>query len=112
VKALSWINFLLGLWLIIAGFALGGAGAVLAEEVVLGIIIALLAIGAARTESAALSWIVAAAGLWTLIAPAVINYAMHPSAKANDVVVGIIILVLGVANAVYRQSPVRTHTHA
>jgi hypothetical protein len=46
VKALSWINFILGLWLIVAGFTLStGVGAIMAEEIVLGIIIAVLAFG-------------------------------------------------------------------
>jgi len=110
VKALSWINFILGLWLIVAGFTVSqGAGPAMAEEVVLGIIIALLAIGSANSTSPAIAWCVAIAGLWTLLAPAVINYTMHSVSRSNDIVVGIIVLILGIANAVYRQSPVRTH---
>ena len=110
MKALSWINFILGLWLIVAGFAVSqGAGPVMAEEIVIGIIIALLAIGSVSSTSPAIAWSVAIAGLWTLVAPSVIDYTMHSASRANDIVVGIIVLVLGIANAVYRQSPVRTH---
>jgi hypothetical protein len=29
--------------------------------------------------------------------------------RTNDIVIGSIVLILGIANAVYRQSPVRTH---
>ncbi len=109
MKALSWINFILGLWLIIAGFALStGVRPVMAEEIILGIIIAVLAWAAAVSrQGPAISWIVALAGLWTLIAPFVIpSYSMMANAKGNDIVVGIIVLVLGVAYALYRP-PVR-----
>jgi len=107
---LSWINFILGLWLIVAGFVLSnGAGAIMAEEIVLGIIIALLALGSINSSNPGIAWCVAVAGLWTLLAPAMINYSAFAASKANDVTVGIVVLVLGFANAIYRQSPVRTH---
>jgi energy-coupling factor transporter transmembrane protein EcfT len=81
----------------------------MAEEIILGIIIACLAAISVGRATAPLSWLVALAGLWTLIAPAVIHYGAMTAARSNDIVVGIIVLVLGIANAVYRQSPVRTH---
>jgi hypothetical protein len=108
MKALSWINFILGLWLIVAGFAFSMASRpVMAEEIVLGIIIACLAAISATRPSSVISWLVAIAGLWTLVAPTVISYAATPRARANDIVVGIVVLILGIANALYRQSPVR-----
>jgi hypothetical protein len=110
MKALSWINFILGLWLIVAGFALSSAAVpVMAEEIVLGIIIACLAAISATRPSPVANWLVPLAGLWTLIAPAAINYAGMTVSRVNDSVVGIVVLVLGVANAVYRQSPVRAN---
>lgn len=110
MKALSWINCLLGLWLIVSAFIFStGAKAIMAEEIVLGIIIAVLAYGSAIARpSSILSWIVAIAGLWTLVAPSVIGYGAMTASKGNDMIVGVIVLVLGFANAVYRQSPTRT----
>lgn len=109
MKALSWINFILGLWLIVAGFVLSrGVGPVMSEEIILGVIIACLAYFSTIRPGAAVSGAVAIAGLWTLIAPAVINYSAVPGSRRNDVILGIIVLALGFANAVYRQSPVRT----
>ncbi len=52
--------------------------------------------------------IVVLAGLWTLLAPSVIGYGALHASSVNDVMVGVVVLVLGFANAVYRQSPVRT----
>jgi hypothetical protein len=109
MKALSWINFILGLWLIVAGFALSaGARPVMAEEIVMGIIIACLAAISVARPLAVINWLVAIAGLWTLIAPAVIRYNGMTASRSNDIVVGIIVLVLGIANAVYRPTRVRT----
>lgn len=108
MKALSWINFILGLWMIVVGFAISAAARpVMAEEIVIGIIIACLAAAAAMRRTSIASWLVALAGLWTLIAPAAINYAGLTTARTNDIIVGIIVLVLGLANTVYRQ-PART----
>jgi len=110
MKALSWINFILGLWLIVAGFVMSrGSGPVMAEEIVLGIIIACLAYWSAVRPGTTVSWAVAVAGLWTLIAPGVISYAGMAASRRNDIVVGIIVLVLGFANAVYRQAPARAN---
>ena len=41
------------------------------------------------------------AGLWTLISPCVAFGAAH-AAHTNDIVVGIVVLILGFANAVFR----------
>jgi hypothetical protein len=110
VKALSWVNFILGLWLIVAGFTLSrGVRPVMLEEIVLGIIIACLAAAAAAWRFAAISWVVALAGLWTLLAPGAIGYGNLTASRGNDIVVGIVVLVLGIANAVFSPSPARTH---
>ena len=109
MKALSWINCILGIWLIIAGFTLSaGVGAVMAERIILGIIIVVLAATAASGQAqAGISWVVALAGLWTLVAPGFIHYGARGVSNASDVVVGIVVLVLGLVNAFY-QTPART----
>jgi hypothetical protein len=109
MKALSWINFVLGLWMIAAGFILSyGTRGVMTEEVILGVVIACLAGVATVTPRPAVSALVAVAGLWTLLAPAFMNYTGVPAARGNDIVVGIVVLVLGIANAAYRRPPVPT----
>ena len=110
MKAFSWINFVLGLWLIVAAFALSPtARPVMTEEIVLGVIIACLALASTVRPLPILSWLVAIAGLWTLVAPMVMKYGILRASRGNDIVVGIIVLALGVSNAIYRQEPVRTH---
>jgi hypothetical protein len=109
MKGLSWINFILGLWLIVAGFTIAAASRpAMAQDIILGIIIAVFAAWAAVSEAHPVaSWIVAIAGLWTVISPGV-TYGMAHAAHTNDIIVGIIVLMLGFANAVFRRSPVRT----
>ena len=103
MKALSWLNFLLGVWLTIAAFALSAkTGFAMAAEGVAGVVISVLAYasGVGR-PNAAVSWSVAAAGLWTLVG----NYGAHTAATLNATIVGLVVIVLGSANAIYRHTP-------
>jgi hypothetical protein len=106
MKALSWINFLLGVWLTIAAFALpASTGAVMASESVAGVIISVLAYASAvGRPNAGVSWSVAVAGLWTLI----VSYGAHTAATSNATIVGLVVIVLGSINAIYRHAPKRT----
>jgi hypothetical protein len=106
MKAVSWINFLLGVWLTVAAFALSArTGSVMAAEGVGGIVISVLAYASAvGRPNAAISWSVAVAGLWTLI----VNYGGHTAATLNATIVGLVVLALGTANAIHRHTPKRT----
>jgi hypothetical protein len=102
MKWASWINFLLGLWLIVSAFSVSHAqNPAMSQEIVLGILIAGLAVAAALASTPTtgiISWAVALCGLWTLIAPFVIgNAAQMPTSMKNDVAVGIIVCLLGLA---------------
>ena len=109
MKPLSWSNFMLGLWLIVAGFARSSAvRPVMTEEIVAGIIIACLAAAAALRPAPMTSLLVAIAGFWTLLAPSFMNYTGMVSARRNDLVVGVVVLVLAIVNAAYRP-PATTH---
>jgi len=91
------------LWLTIAAFALSRkTGSVMAAEGVAGVAISVLAYASAvGRPSAAVSWSVAVAGLWTLV----VNYGAHTAATLNATIVGLVVLVLGSANAIYRHTP-------
>ena len=109
MRALSWINFILGLWLIFAGFTMArGVAPVMAQQITLGIIIAGLSIAAVTRPNRILGWLLAVAGTWTLLATTFINYAAVPLARINDMTVGMIVLILGTVNSVYRPAPTRT----
>ncbi len=107
MKGLSWINFALGLWLLVAAFILPGrTGTVMAEESVAGIAVMVLAYTAAVSHPrAGTSWSVAIAGLWILIG----NYAMVNASTVNATIVGVVVLALGTANAMLCRAPSRVH---
>ncbi len=101
----SWINFILGLWLIVSPFALKYshvAGAV-PEDVILGILIAAFSLWMAATYEAPSgpAWLVVLFGIWVIIAPFVLGYSGQLASRVgNDVIVGIVVLVLALVRAV------------
>src|SRR5262245_34102280 len=118
MKSISWINCLLGIWLIISPFALGYSSvpSVLYAQVILGLLIAVFgfynAAGmpeGAGTKSPGLSWIVAVLGILTALVPFATRYALPSKATANDVVVGVVILILALYNAL--KTPYRFPVH-
>ena len=106
MKALSWINFLLGLWLIVAAFALPvRTGSVMAAESVAGIVVVVLAYASAvGRPRPVISWSVAIAGLWIVV----VSWGVVTPSKLNAMLVGLLVLGLGTANAIYCHLPART----
>ena len=105
MKSLSWINCVLGLWLIIASFVFSTrAESVVASASIGGIAIAILAYASAvGWPSPRVSWGVAGVALWMLI----IDYGADTPARLNATVVGLLVLILGTANALYQHTPHR-----
>ncbi|HEY1268538.1 MAG TPA: SPW repeat protein [Candidatus Binatia bacterium] len=102
LKGVSWLNFILGIWLIISPFVLlyRGLSQALWDNVIVGIIIAILAIWRALAEETegmtVISWVLALLGLWTLISPFVLGYAQARNAMVNNVIVGIVVGILAI----------------
>ncbi len=105
MKWASWVNVVLGLWLIVAPFALAYSDvtAALYEDVILGVIVAALALWSALAEQTRVTmsvrWVTAVAGLWVFVAPFVLAYTDTVRAMASDLVVGFVVLVLSVWEA-------------
>jgi SPW repeat len=99
MKRASWINLILGVWLIFSPFALGSMGMHVAvgNNVVLGILLIASSwwILAAATEAVGVSWFQMLCGIWLIISPFILQYQGLTHAMANDVVVGIIAFVVG-----------------
>ena len=77
----------------------------MAAEGAAGVIISVLAYASAvGRPNAGISWSVAVAGLWTVI----VNFGAHTAATSNAMIVGLIVLLLGSANAIYRHAPRQT----
>lgn len=118
MKWASWTNLVLGLWLIIAPFSLAYAGVTAAvyEDVILGIVIASLALwralGQETPEMAYVSWTVAASGLWVLISPFALGYSGTAAATYNDVIVGLVVVILATWRALAKAQGEMPHMAA
>jgi len=99
MKRVSWINLILGIWLILAPFVLGSLGlrATVGNDMILGILLIASSwwILAAMTQAVGVSWFQMLCGIWLVIAPFVLRYRDVSHALANDVVVGVIVFVVG-----------------
>lgn len=96
----SGLNVVAGLWLIAAPFVLDyGRGDPLWNDIVFGGVIALLAIarvvGAHRAEW--LSWTVVAVGIWVFVSALWLDHGL--TAAVNDMMVGCLVAIFGVASA-------------
>ena len=103
MSRISWTNVGLGLWLVVAAFALPHAtGDGRVEDVVAGLFVALAALWAVRAFrpriSAFASWTVALTGCWVAIAPWVLGYAQRSLSVANDVAIGLVVVALAAVN--------------
>ncbi len=104
VAIASGSNLVLGLWLIVAPFALGysNLGRALWDDVVIGVAVAVFAgirVTGGGYRMPSLSWMNAAIGAWLACAPWILNYSSKGSAAANDLTVGLIVLTLGAVSA-------------
>jgi hypothetical protein len=97
----SWLNILLGIWVIVSPFALafGLFPRAMWNNVATGAAIVILGIirtGAPRQPG--WSWSNAILGIWLIISPFVLAFAM-PVAFWNNIILGIIIGIVALANA-------------
>jgi predicted ATP-grasp superfamily ATP-dependent carboligase len=111
MKSANWTTFILGLWLVASAFAVSHAHTpAMTEEMILGSFIVGLSFTAGLISRpgramTVLSALLAACGLWTVVAPFVLDYTQRMTTSAtNDVVVGGIVLILGLANTIPYQS--------
>ncbi|HVS58331.1 MAG TPA: SPW repeat protein [Candidatus Saccharimonadales bacterium] len=98
-RSLSTINFLIGLWLVAAPFALGYTTSVAYwSEIVTGALIALFSLAhlaSPRMNSA--SWFNSVAGIWLIISPFILGY-IAAAAYWNEIIFGIVVTVLSFSN--------------
>jgi hypothetical protein len=99
MNRISWINIVLGLWLVAAAFVLRHAtGNAVVEDVITGLLVALAALWAGRAYHQYLSriatWTVGLTGFWIAAAPFVLGYQRPSLSVANDVIVGLVICAL------------------
>ena len=99
-KVLSWLVALAGVWEVIAAFVLGYAASTTAfwDAIIIGVALIVLGAWAALSNQEStdrtLDWINVVAGLWLVIAPFILGYSVVAAALWNDIIVGIVVVVL------------------
>jgi SPW repeat-containing protein len=108
MKGITWINVLVGIWLIVAAIARGAMGVAMANDVVLGVLLIAFSwwILGAVAAPVGTAWFEMLCGVWLIVAPFALGYNHLRSAMANDVVMGIVtIVVAAIAARTMTQTP-------
>lgn len=99
-KGLSWVVAFAGLWQIMAPFLFGYSSvqAVLWNSIIIGSLLIILGIWAAVSDQKAtdkfLDWVNLLIGAWLIISPFALAYTAVRAAAYNDVVVGLLVVIL------------------
>lgn len=105
-KAFGWVTLVAGVWEILAPFILGYSSVAgpTTNAIILGIVLGVLGLWVALAKSSgtvrSLSWVNAVLGAWLIVAPFIINYGGKGGATANDIIVGVVVVVLEVWGAI------------
>ncbi len=113
VMTASGLDVLAGIWILISPFVLRFMPhQATTNNVILGIVIGILA--AIRFSGAYgqswLSWINVILGIWVLITPWVLRFSHFRTATTNNVIMGIIVIILAGWSALATDVPGRTGT--
>jgi ABC-type Fe3+-siderophore transport system permease subunit len=104
-NTVSWLIAVAGVWEVIAPFVLGYSDnqTALWNAIIVGVVLVILGAGAALTTEPnterGLNGVSAVAGVWLVLAPFILGYSVIQAALWNAIIVGIIVIVLGVAAA-------------
>ena len=110
MKRITWVNFVLGVWLLFAPFALGVAGrhsAWSVNDIALGGLLIFFSgwLLAASDPPIVADWMELLCGIWLVAAPFALKYSGIGRALSNDVIVGLstIVVALVAAATISRQ---------
>ena len=97
----SWVIVLVGIWQIFAPWIWGYSwrAAAVWSDVVTGIFLTIGALSVVTYRSTWPAWWSIVLGAWLIVSPFALGYSFIPRAQANDIVVGVIVIVLGIIAA-------------
>jgi hypothetical protein len=97
MKRVSWINLILGIWLIISPMLVGYSASHIpaGNNVILGVLLIASSWWILVSDAIEVGWFQILCGIRLIIAPFVLGYHALTSAMANDVIVGIIAVIVG-----------------
>src|ERR1051325_464116 len=103
VATASGLDVLAGIWLLISPFVLlfHNIHSAAWNNVILGIVIGVLALYrfVKPAEGVGVSWLNVILGIWVLISPWVLRFSGYHTATVNNVVMGIIVIILAAWSA-------------
>jgi hypothetical protein len=100
-RVASGLNILAGIWVFISAwvFAGGGAGAVW-NSIIVGILIVIFAaIRMSRSAPVWPAWLNVILGIWLIISPWIYGFALDSGRRTNDIIFGIVVIVLAIWSA-------------
>lgn len=102
VTTASGLDVLAGLWLVLAPFLLGYSGTPLMNDIIIGLAVAVFAGSRLLGDGYKIawpSWVNVLLGLWLFFAPFTLGYTEMSTALWNDVILGIVVVVLATISA-------------
>lgn len=103
MKTANWLNWLVavaGLWQLVSPFILNYSDLTVAmwNAIIVGVVLIVLGAWAALNKEARsgriLDWISAILGVWLVASPFVLGYSATATAMWNNIIVGLVVLVL------------------
>ncbi len=111
-RGIGVVNLVLGIWLIVSPFLFGYTSGAIANSVILGIIVAVLAIvRLAMPNQTWASWLNGVAGLWLIVAPFLFGF-MDAAVLWNQIIVGVVVAGISFWNGTVASPIHTTHHHA
>jgi hypothetical protein len=114
VKSVSWVNVVLGIWLIISPYVLnfGQLQTAMCNNIAVGIAVGLIALTRATSNypQTGASWLNVILGIWLIISPFALGFSSLLSAMWNNIILGIVVGILALTNAL--SAPATAPTNA
>ena len=111
-RSLNGLLLMAGLWEVLAPFILGYSAVPVAmwNAIIVGGVLIVLAVWAILSEQDRLDqnldWIIAVVGMWLTLAPSALFYSTTVAALGNDLIVGVVVILLALWAATTFDQPV------
>jgi hypothetical protein len=94
----SWLNLLVGIWLLVSPGVLHLGGAAESNSIAFGILAIIVAIWSmvVMPQNHAPAWVNLAFGVWVFIAPWTLGFAAMPAALWSSIISGVLLVVFAI----------------
>ena len=101
MKRVSWLNFILGIWLVCAPWILQMTGIAVANTVLSGIVVMVIATLSLRMplSNHLPAWFNLALGFWVFFSPWILDFKSQTPALVTSALTGALIMIFAIARA-------------